>query len=204
MNERVVLCFGDSNTYGWIPGGLGRFARDVRWPGVLAAELGDGWHVIEEGLPGRTTVFDDPFRPGAMNGRAYLQPCLLTHEPVDVLVIFLGTNDLDPRYTVTADEIARGVAVLARVSATTRYRVGTPPRVLAVGLPRLAPEWYPGIAAKIEALPAALRAMADAEGFDVLELHELVAYSDVDGSHLDESAHRAVGEAVMQRIVSMF
>ena len=64
MSERVVLCYGDSNTWGWIPGG-GRHARDKRWPGVLAAELGHDWHVIAEGLSGRTTVFDDPLNPTA-------------------------------------------------------------------------------------------------------------------------------------------
>ena len=64
MSERVVLCYGDSNTWGWIPAEGGRFPRDVRWPGVLAAELGAGWQVIEEGLGGRTTVFDDPLEPG--------------------------------------------------------------------------------------------------------------------------------------------
>jgi lysophospholipase L1-like esterase len=208
VSERVVLCFGDSNTFGWIPGGLGRFDPGVRWPGVLAAELGEGWRVIEEGLPGRTTVFEDPFRPGAMNGRAYLGPCLLSHEPVDLLVLFLGTNDLDPRYTVTADEIARGVAVLAHVAATTRYRVSSPPAVLALGLPRLGrldpPEAYPGVAAKAEALPAALRAITQAEGIDLLELHDAVAYSDVDGFHLDESGHRSIGEAVARRLGHMF
>jgi lysophospholipase L1-like esterase len=208
MNERVVLCYGDSNTFGWIPGDLGRFPGDVRWPGVLAAELGDGWRVIEEGLPGRTTVFEDPFRPGSMNGRTYLGPCLLSHEPVDLLVLFLGTNDLDPRYTVTAGEIARGVAVLVHLAAVTRYRVGVPPRVLVLGLPRLGrldpAADYQGVAEKAARLPEALRIETDAAGVDLLELHELVAYSDVDGFHLDEAGHRVVGEAVARRVTGMF
>ena len=208
MSERVVLCYGDSKTFGWIPGDLGRFPRDVRWPGVLAAGLGDGWRVIEEGLPGRTTVFEDPFRPGSMNGRTYLGPCLLTHEPVDLLVLFLGTNDLDPRYTVTAAEIASGVAVLVHLAAVTRYRVGAPPRVLVLGLPRLGrlepAADYPGVAEKAARLPEALRIEMDATGVDLLELQELVAYSDVDGFHLDEGGHRVVGEAVARRVAAMF
>jgi lysophospholipase L1-like esterase len=203
-----VLCYGDSNTFGWIPGGLGRFPHDVRWPGVLATELAGGWRVIEEGLPGRTTVFEDPFRPGSMNGRTCLGPCLLTHEPVDLLVIFLGTNDLDPRYTVTAGEIARGVAVLVHVAAVTRYRVGVPPRVLVLGLPRLGrlgpAEDYPGVAEKAGRLPEALRLETAEAGADLLELHELVAYSDEDGFHLDAEGHRTIGEAVARRVDTMF
>lgn len=130
--ERVVLCYGDSNTYGWIPVAGGRFPRDVRWPGVLAAQLGDGWHVIEEGLGGRTTIFDDPILPGR-NGKTYLEPCLLSHEPVDVVVIALGTNDLKVRFAASAADIARGVAVLAEVA------LATAPKVLALGLPTLGP-----------------------------------------------------------------
>ena len=95
--ERDVLCYGDSNTYGTIPASEGRFPRDVRWPGVLADELGAGWHVIEEGLGGRTTVFDDPILPDR-NGRRYLMPCLLSHAPLHAVVISLGTNDLKARF----------------------------------------------------------------------------------------------------------
>ena len=58
-----VLCFGDSNTYGYDPAGMRdgtavRYAQDVRWCGVVQRDLGEGWHVIEEGLNGRTTVFN--------------------------------------------------------------------------------------------------------------------------------------------------
>ena len=111
MSERVVLCYGDSNTYGSVPGGGDRFPRDVRWPGVLAARLGDGWHVVEEGLGGRTTVFDDPILPDR-NGKTYLLPCLLSHQPIDLVVVFLGTNDLKARFSASPADIAGGVAVL--------------------------------------------------------------------------------------------
>lgn len=73
---RTVVCFGDSNTWGTVPGGNdSRFARAVRWPGVLQETLGRTWHVIEEGLPGRTTVHDNPLVP-FRSGRDYLIPCL--------------------------------------------------------------------------------------------------------------------------------
>jgi len=205
--ERVALCYGDSNTYGWIPVTGGRFPRDVRWPGVLGAQLGDGWHVIEEGLPGRTTVFDDPFDP-PRNGRPYLEPCLLSHDPVDVLVLYLGTNDLSPRFTRTAAEIARGLAVLVRIASETRYRAGGVPRVLVLGLPRLGrfepSALYDGVAEKAERLPDALRAEPGLAGVELVELHDRVAYADGDGFHLDPDGHRGVGEAVAQRIAAMF
>ena len=199
MSERVILCYGDSNTYGWIPAG-GRFERGARWPGVLAAELGAGWHVIEEGLGGRTTVFEDPLVPHR-NGRDYLVPCLASHEPVDLVVIFLGTNDLKARFAAGAWDIAAGVGALATIALESLAGPGAgPPRVLVLGLPRLGRiayvEEFAGAEEKAERLPEQLQEVTAALGVDLLDLGELVAYSDVDGIHLDEAGHRTIGEAV--------
>ncbi len=57
---KTVVCYGDSNTWGYDPHTKTRFPSDVRWTGVLRQELGVDYLVIEEGLNGRTTVWDDP------------------------------------------------------------------------------------------------------------------------------------------------
>lgn len=207
MSERVVLCFGDSNTYGSIPAVGGRFPRDVRWPGVLAAELGAGWHVIEEGLGGRTTVFDDPILPDR-NGRRYLTPCLLSHNPVDVVVISLGTNDLKARFSASAADIARGVAVLAEIALASGVGPGgSAPKVLLLGLPRhrrLDTDEVRGAEEKAEGMRAHLRTQAAELEVELLELHELVSCPDEDGFHFDAASHAVVGKAVAHRIAAMF
>lgn len=90
---RHILCYGDSNTWGYTPGTGERHAPDVRWTGVLRRLLGEGWEVLEEGMNGRTTVFDNPMSQGR-NGSAYLLTCLETHKPLDLVILMLGTNDL--------------------------------------------------------------------------------------------------------------
>jgi lysophospholipase L1-like esterase len=202
MSERVVLCYGDSNTYGSVPGGGDRFPRDVRWPGVLAARLGDGWHVVEEGLGGRTTVFDDPILPDR-NGKTYLLPCLLSHQPLDLVVVFLGTNDLKARFSASSADIAGGVAVLTEIA------LAVAPKVLVLGLPRLGPlderaDELAGAHDKAERMRAYLRDSTRELGVELLELHELVSYTDEDGFHLDAAGHRTIGEAVAQRVAAMF
>ena len=92
MTRRRVLCFGDSNTYGYDPARDGRYGDDERYPMVLQDLLGDGWSVVEEGLPGRTAVFDDPITEG-MNGLRVITPVLMSHAPLDTVTIMLGTND---------------------------------------------------------------------------------------------------------------
>ena len=103
-----ILCFGDSNTYGYDPAGMRdgtavRYARDVRWCGVAQRDLGEGWHVIEEGLNGRTTVRDDMCHLDTnLNGIRALPMLLEAHKPLDAIVIMLGTNDCKTVFGVTA------------------------------------------------------------------------------------------------------
>ena len=105
---KTVLCFGDSNTHGQIPGkDGGRYEKEIRWPGVLKSMLGDSFDVIEEGLGGRTTVFEDPIEEDK-SGKAYLQQCLHSHKPIDLIIVMLGTNDLKIRFGLTAYDVSLG------------------------------------------------------------------------------------------------
>jgi lysophospholipase L1-like esterase len=202
INARTILCFGDSNTWGFVPGGNGaRFPLDVRWPGVLQELLGEGYRVIEEGLSGRTTVHDNPLVP-YRSGRDYLLPCLQSHQPLDLVVIFLGTNDLSDRYSLPPLDIARGAFVLAALAAASACGPENgAPAVLVLGLPRLGTsdalrETMAGATAKAADLPRCFALASEEAGIPLLDLAEVTSYSDVDGIHLDADAHRAVAEAV--------
>ena len=101
ITERRILVFGDSNTYGYDPERDGRYGETERYPCRIQALLGPGWTVIEEGLPGRTAVFDDPVTEG-LCGLSYLTPCMMSHAPLDTLVVMLGTNDTKERFGCNA------------------------------------------------------------------------------------------------------
>ena len=107
----VIVAFGDSNTWGYDPATGGRFPRAQRWPSVLQRELGPDFEVIAEGLNGRTTVHDDPIEPYRCGADA-LPPCLMSHAPVDLLILALGCNDLKKRFSVSAFDIAEGAGRL--------------------------------------------------------------------------------------------
>jgi lysophospholipase L1-like esterase len=89
----VIVVFGDSNTWGSDPATGGRLPRARRWPNVLQRELGPDFEVIAEGLRGRTTVHDDPIEP-YRSGADALPSCLMSHAPVDLVILALGCNDL--------------------------------------------------------------------------------------------------------------
>ena len=109
-----ILCYGDSNTWGQVPGAdTDRFQRQDRWPQVMASHLGDGYEVFEAGLSGRTTTFDRPPRQWR-NGRDLLVPTLETYSPLDLVIILLGTNDVSLPYLSVAD-ITAGAGELVEI-----------------------------------------------------------------------------------------
>lgn len=129
--KKTIVCFGDSNTHGYDSSTGGRFDDKHRYPCLLEQYLGEGYLVREEGMSGRTTVFDDPLFEG-LCGLSAIYPCLMTHEPVDLLLIMLGTNDVKERFCVNAENIAKGLERLARkaIASTEAWRNGFPNLVL--------------------------------------------------------------------------
>ena len=203
---RTVLCYGDSNTWGSDPETGDRFAPEVRWPGVLARELGEGFRVIEEGLPGRTTVRDDPIEGVHKNGRTYLRACLESHKPIDLVALMLGTNDLKERFGASASDIAQGAASLAEeILRSGCGPGGGAPAVLLVAPPPLGTltelaEMFEGAAEKSARFAGHYRRFAEQYGCWFLDAGAVVASSDLDGIHLEAGEHRKLGEAVAARV----
>ena len=104
---KSLLAFGDSNTWGLIPGTYPhqRFSWDTRWTGLLQNKLPDV-RVIEEGLCGRTTVFEDSLRPNR-RGIDSLPEILESNSPIDSAIVMLGTNDCKTVYGVSAHTIGK-------------------------------------------------------------------------------------------------
>ncbi len=205
---KTVLCYGDSNTWGYDPRTRDRYARDVRWAGVLRSALGEGYLVIEEGLNGRTTVWDDPIE-GYKNGRAYLIPCLETHRPLDLAIILLGTNDLKVRFSVSAYDIANGAGVLAHdVLASAAGPGGSAPQVLLVVPPPVTrltemAQMFHGAEAKSAPFGSEYGRVAGQIGCHLLDAGTLIRSSDLDGIHWEPDAHRTLGEAVAEAVRSI-
>lgn len=209
---RTVLCFGDSNTYGQIPGGtpLERFGPKDRWPGVLRAELGPGWYVVEEGLSGRTTVYDDPIEGEIKNGRRYLRPCLMSHAPIDLVILMLGTNDLKARFNQPASEVAMGMGCLVHdIRELALGPGGTTPEIMLVSPPPMLDdihEWasiFAGAQAKSHELALQFEIMADSLGVHFFDAGSVIASDPADGFHLSKQAHHDLGHALAGEVVSI-
>lgn len=205
MDRKRILCFGDSLTWGWDPKTRERFPREKRWTGILGSLLGETYEVIEEGLNGRTTGFDDPIE-GDKNGRRHLPVLLETHRPLDLVVIMLGTNDLKRRFNLHPAEIAQSAAELVKIVQRSQAgRNGSAPSILLVAPPPIGPlsqemGIFAGGEEKSQELGRYYRFWTELLGCHFFDAKEVVTTSPVDGIHWDEEGNRAFAEALARMI----
>lgn len=207
---RRILCFGDSNTWGARPDGGGRHDAATRWTGVLSHRLGPAYAVIEEGLRGRTTRLDDDMGPGR-NGAEYFAPCLMTHQPLDLIILMLGVNDLKDRFGQTAADVADGIDHLITLVDTLPIEGPSDqvPHVLIVAPPRLGARGsafaavYAHADTKSAELAPALAALAAARGLPFLDASAIVTVAGGDGVHFGAAGHKALGEALAQVVARL-
>ncbi|OKH24244.1 SGNH/GDSL hydrolase family protein [Chroogloeocystis siderophila] len=206
---KTILCFGDSNTWGWNPTTQQRFPRDVRWTGVLQQQLGNEYYIIEEGLCGRTTLRKDLFERYT-NGKEYLIPCLSSHKPINLVAIMLGTNDLKKRFGLSAFDIAKGAGIL--VNIVQRSKTGpnnSTPKVLLMAPPpigKIANDNGPfkGAEPKSKQFGKLYMQFAQRCGCAFLDTAEVINSSDLDGIHLEAGEHLKLGIKVASIIDEIF
>lgn len=212
-----ILCFGDSNTYGYDPNNTGledmRFERNERWTGILQEWLGSECHVIEEGLSGRTTAFNEPITPGR-KGSDFLLPCIHSHQPLDLILFMLGTNDVKTIFSATAADIGRGMASLLEIALNpfATYARKAPeilliaPPPLGEGIEHSAMNGSFDLQSRKKslALSGEYRLLAEAYGCHFLDAGEVTAFSTEECVHLDLAGHKKLALAIENTVRCIF
>lgn len=206
---KQILCFGDSNTWGLIPKTNKRYEWGVRWTSILNESLNasgtqgvndEKYRVIEEGLCGRTTVFDDPLRDGR-NGVKILPTILETHNPVDIVIIMLGTNDCKSVYNASAEFIGQGVRRLigqvkshipdSRILVISPIHLGE-----GVGESDYDPEFTDESVVLSKSLADVYRKVAAQENVGFIAASDVAAPSTTDREHLSADGHKQLARKV--------
>ncbi len=210
--KKHIVCFGDSNTHGYCADptdtrtGGDRFDESERWTWLLQKALGEEYLVIEEGLSGRTTVFPDALYE-CMSGLDAIYSCLMSHEPVDLLIIMLGTNDTKERLGVNAACIAAGMERLVRKAQSALCWRDGKPNVLIICPPHIRKEMYDspcgilmgnGCIEKSRELARYLEATAKLVGAHFLDAEGIAEFNPVDGMHLTARGHRQLADALIR------
>ena len=207
--KKRILCYGDSNTYGYNPMG-GRYGEEDRWPMVMQAALGEGYRVVEEGLNGRTFSQDDPTEGGFKSGVEYLPPCLMSHNPLDLVAVMLGTNDTKQRFGLSAQAIAHNLNQFVRlVRSYAVDEMGRPPKILVVS-PPLIGQWLEGTIfwghfgpeapGKSQELGRQLRRYAKLLACQYLDAAQCATACKADAVHLMPDQQRALGLKMADKV----
>ena len=210
---RTILCYGDSNTWGYDPRGGERFDRKSRWPMVLQEllnkEAGEEWLVVEEGLSGRTSCREDPIE-GDRNGLRQLLPILESHAPIDIVAVMLGTNDLKLRFNPQAFDIAAGAQHVAMAAMASQTGPGkSSPKALIICPPPVveSPVFAHIFGDCVELskkLPPLYRQLAGECGAAFLDAGLFIKTSPVDGIHFEIEEHRKLAAAIAGKIRQLF
>ena len=213
--KKHIVCLGDSNTHGYCAdphdcadGGI-RFNEGERWTQLLQSKLGDEYLVIEEGLSGRTTCFEDPIFEG-LSALNYIHPCLKSHEAVDLLIIMLGTNDTKDRFAASAECIGIGMARLVKKAMATECWGDRKPSILVVAPPPIgegmlsspvAESMGVGCVKKSQELARRYKEQCDYIGVHFADAAQLGAeFNCVDYMHLTKKGHAALAEGLAQLV----
>ncbi|MHA7775756.1 SGNH/GDSL hydrolase family protein [Roseibium sp. M-1] len=204
----TVVCFGDSLTWGFNPTDKSRYGHDVRWTRRLQKELGPDFYVVEEGVNGRTTVFEDPVK-GDKNGLQHLATVRKTNMPIDILIIMLGTNDLQGRFAMNAETIAVAMGRLLEFARRPTDDVeGRAPKVLLMSPPPLAPlagtiyeaQFGPSAEAESHKLAACYKAKAAEYGVAFFDTGTVISSSPVDAVHFDPEPQADLAKAIAEEV----
>lgn len=212
--KKHIVCFGDSNTHGYCADpkdcadGGDRFNEAERWPCLLQQALGKDVLVLEEGLSGRTTVFPDPLHE-CMSGLDVIYSTLMSHEPVDLLIVMLGTNDTKERLGANAAVIGIGMERLVMKAKTVpAWRNGTP-RILIVSPPHIGEGLYlrpegdamgAGCPEKSRGVAAQFAAVAARQGCAFLDAEGVAEFNRLDCMHLTRLGHRQLAERLAELV----
>ena len=196
-----ILCYGDSNTHGYIPGG-GRY-DDTRYTGILAKLLGSDYRIIEEGLNSRTSSFDDPFEP-YKNGMDCLVPCLDSHKPLDLTILMLGSNDMKVYFSPSVEKIAGSLAKVCQ----TILMVSEAPVLLVSPIylgdnmadSDFAASFPPSSIAISHELGGALEEVAKQLDIPFLDAAKVTLPSKEDSLHLTKEGHLALAKALAKKV----
>jgi lysophospholipase L1-like esterase len=196
-----ILCYGDSNTFGFDAESGDRFPEDVRWPAVMAARLGGGVTVIEEGFNGRT-IHDWAPSGNPLNGTSYLLPCIERHNPLDLIIFYLGINDLFLPGGMTVRRICRALEnLILTARGLSKNENGLTARILIIAPPPVNPEmrgasYYGAEIAESRRFAGEYRKVSEVNNCSFIDAGSVVEPITLDGVHLDSVRHRRLGAHV--------
>lgn len=198
---KTVLCFGDSNTYGYSPLDGSRFSQAERWTGILKTRF----NVIEAGLNNRVGFVLSPYGE-KYSGLKYFPKVLSACNNIDIIVLAVGTNDLQYAYNVDMQTIENGLEqMILLAKEKTSNIIIVPPVILSKNI-------FNGVFSlmfdkssieKSVQVQEIFKKVVSKHNCKLLDFNEFVRPSNIDGLHYDKTAHKKIAEVVLDNLVNL-
>ena len=209
-----ILCFGDSNTWGYDPSTQTRFPNNIRWTGVLQNLLGDNFNIIEEGLNGRTTNVNEREEHALGYYRDFrssmdlISILIETNSPIDLLVVMLGTNDLKNNFNQSSDDISTNMKLVCEAIINNDYFNSKPiilvsPTHINESSPNLLDSFI-GTTEKSKSLAKQYKKIADDLDLFFVDASQSVKTNQIDGLHWDAMQHSDFANSIYSKVKSIY
>lgn len=199
---KKILCFGDSNTYGFIPSSGKRYDENSRWSGILKKLLREEYEIIEAGCNNRTAFCDNP---AGVNETGYkVLPLLLTPD-IDCVILAVGINDLQYLYNISMKDYESGLENLIGLVRTKLPRakiILLSPSVITEDILNsyFAAMFDETSIEKSKQLSAIYERAARKENCKLLDLKKIASPSKTDGLHYEKIEHIKIANAIFDLI----
>ena len=204
---KKILCYGDSNTFGFIPKICGRYDKNTRWSGRLSELLKDNYEVIEEGMNNRTGFFKNP-EGLKQSGGEYLSIYLQNHKDIDICILALGTNDAQFFYNLDRKSAELGlmnlINAIREVNSDTKIVIVPPVKITENILHSgFAMMFNSDSIEKIREVFDVFKIVSDKENCYYFDFNEIVSPSQEDGIHYSEASHKIIADKLSEYILKI-
>lgn len=201
INMKKILCYGDSNTYGFNPSNFGRYSENKRWSGILKQSLATEFEVIECGLNNRTGFVDNP-AGFEYSSQKHFPKLMDSFERVDIIILAVGTNDLQYLFDLEIKEVKEKLEKLINIAKTKTDKIILIP---SVKLDKRILKGFFNSQFDKKSIEKSLKmeeiykAAAKETSCEIFDINEFAKPSDTDGLHYTAEAHKAIAEALIKK-----
>ena len=203
---KTILCYGDSNTFGFNPKDASRYDKDTRWTGILQSNLGEEYKVINEGANNRTGFTDNP-QGDFFSAQKHYPELISKAETIDIIILAIGTNDLQFLYETNSDTFKQGLEKLITVSkAKTNNIIIIPPVKLGDNILKgfFKIQFDQTSITKSQTIGEIYKKLAQIHNCEIFDINEFTLPAEIDGLHYSPKSHKMIADNLAKFILSKF
>ena len=199
---KKIICYGDSNTFGYNTKDCSRFDENTRWTGILQNSLGKGYEVVNEGMCDRTGFVTNP-KGFLFSAQKHFPKLISKSEDIDLLILWLGTNDLQSQYDISMGSVEKGLEKLINIAQEKAKNIIIIPPVILnekVLEGNFNFQFDKTSVIKSKKIGRIFRTLASVYHCEYFDINKITKPTDLDGLHYDENSHKIIGEKLSKFI----